>query len=90
VIFKGDGNVTRLVAALQRKGCKVSVVSPWRRGGQYENEEAFVPRVVAFAMALKSKPSSAEHRLCLPRQVANVVAPSGCHWVEDRVRRAPL
>jgi hypothetical protein len=83
VIFKGDGNVTRLVAALQRKGCKVSVVSPWRRGGQYENEEAFVPRVVAFAMALKSKPS-------LPRQVANVVAPSGCHWVEDRVRRAPL
>ncbi|YCI06010.1 NYN domain-containing protein (plasmid) [Ensifer sp. D2-11] len=27
VIFSGDGNFTNLVAALQRKGCKVSVVS---------------------------------------------------------------
>ncbi|WEX75113.1 NYN domain-containing protein [Sinorhizobium numidicum] len=27
VIFSGDGNFTTLVAALQRKGCKVSVVS---------------------------------------------------------------
>ncbi|MDX0316634.1 NYN domain-containing protein [Sinorhizobium meliloti] len=27
VIFSGDGNFTSLVAALQRKGCKVSVVS---------------------------------------------------------------
>lgn len=38
----------------------------------------------ASAMALtvpsQSRPSP-EHRLCLPRQVANVVAPSGCHGV---------
>lgn len=27
VIFSGDGNFTSLVAALQRKGCRVTVVS---------------------------------------------------------------
>ncbi|MDE3813268.1 NYN domain-containing protein [Sinorhizobium meliloti] len=27
MIFSGDGNFTRLVVALQRRGCKVSVVS---------------------------------------------------------------